>query len=84
MRHLALAALVAGTFLLTGCGSDSSSTSVPDEVVEPQTEEPAAPEPEAEETRDTSVQDRLDEHGITDAMVTRLAGVAVANTYADA
>lgn len=84
MRHLAIAALAATTLLLAGCSSDSTPANNPDKIVEPQTEEPAAPETEAEETKGTSVQDYLDKHGITDAMVMRLAAVAVANNYADA
>ncbi|MFD8259595.1 hypothetical protein ACFV19_11760 [Streptomyces griseoluteus] len=86
MRHLAIAALATSALLLAGCSSDPAPAraSTPDEVVEPQTQKPAAPVSEAEETEDTSVQDYLDEHGITDAMVMRLAAVAVANNYADA
>ncbi|MFJ3207454.1 hypothetical protein [Streptomyces flaveolus] len=85
MRRLAIAGLVAVTLLLTGCSSDPEPAgSSSDEVVEPVMEEPAAPEPAVEETEDTSVQDYLDEHGISDAMVMRLAAVAEANNYADA
>ncbi|GJF24726.1 MULTISPECIES: hypothetical protein [Streptomyces] len=80
----AVAGLAAAVLLLTACGSDSEpASSSPDEVTEPLTEEPAAPEPAVEETQDTSVQDYLDEHGITDAMVRQLAAVAEANNYAD-
>ncbi|MFD9752571.1 hypothetical protein [[Kitasatospora] papulosa] len=86
MRRFAIAGLTAATLLLTGCSSDSEPVgdNSPDEVVEPLTEEPAAPDPTVEETEDTSVQDYLDEHGISDAMVMRLAAIAEANNYADA
>ncbi|MGV9700510.1 hypothetical protein ACWDTR_32705 [Streptomyces sp. NPDC003470] len=85
IAQYAVAGLAAALLLLTACGSDAepASTSRPDEVTEPLTEEPAAPEPAVEDSQDTSVQDYLDEHGITDAMVRRLAAVAEANNYAD-
>lgn len=85
MRRIAIAGLAAAALLLAGCGSDADTANdtSSEEAVEPLVEEPAAPEPAAEETEDTSVQDYLDEHGITDAMVMRLAAVAEANNYAD-
>ncbi|WP_203601495.1 hypothetical protein [Streptomyces sp. SID9727] len=83
MRRFVMAGMVATALLLAGCSSDSEPSSSPDEVAESLAEEEPAPDPAVEGAEDTSVQDYLDEHGITDAMVMRLAAVAEANNYAD-
>ncbi|MFJ9718997.1 hypothetical protein ACIRPQ_24205 [Streptomyces sp. NPDC101213] len=84
MRRLAVAGLAAALLLLTGCGSGDA----PADTGEEQAAQDTAPwetpveEPVSEETEDTSVQDALDEAGVTDAMVRQLAAVAEANNYA--
>ncbi|MEV7796975.1 hypothetical protein AB0O68_34230 [Streptomyces sp. NPDC087512] len=84
MRRFVMVGLAAATLILAACSNDSEPVGTShEEVAEPLTEETAAPESTVQETEDTSVQDYLDEHGISDAMVRQLAAVAEANNYAD-
>jgi hypothetical protein len=84
MRRLSIVGFAAGLLFLTGCSSDSDSADTSDEPVAEETvqEEVPVEEPTAEEAEDTSVQDALDEAGVSDVMVRQLAAVAEANNYA--
>ena len=86
MRRHGIVGLASALLLLTGCGSDSapSDSGSGERTVREAPVEATVPteEPTAEEAEDTSVQDYLEEAGITDVMVKRLAAVAEANNYA--